>query len=649
MKRFFFVTLLFVFSLPALAQTDVILPADNLVVDGIPPIPKFIADAVGRYTEFRSASFLSWHPTKHEMLISTRFGDTPQIHSIKMPGGARTQLTFFPDRVGGARYNPKRDDYFIFSKDVGGGEWYQIYRYDNATGAITLLSDGGKSQNSLGVWSNGADRIAYNSTRRNGKDRDLWVMDPLDPKSDRLLAQFEGGGWGVADWSPDDRLLLVAEFLSINESYLWLIEVATGSKALLTPKGGKEQIAYSGAEFSADGKGIYLTTDMNSEFQRLAYFDLTTKKYEFLTDHIKWDVENFELSPDGKTIAFITNEDGVGILRLLDVASGKELPAPKLPTAVIGGLSWHPQLGSLAFTLSTAKSPSDVYSLDVKTGTVERWTHSETGGLNTENFPEAQLIKWKTFDGKMISGFLYRPPSRFTGKRPVIVSIHGGPESQARPGFLARSNYYLNEMGIVLIYPNIRGSSGYGKTFLKLDNGFKREDSYKDLAALLDWIKQQPDLDGDRILVTGGSYGGHATLAVATFYGDKMRCAVDVVGMSNLVTFLENTESYRRDLRRAEYGDERDPKMRAFLQKIAPLNHAEKIKKPLFVIQGKNDPRVPWTESEQIVSTLKKGNIPVWYLLANDEGHGFAKKKNQDYQFYATVMFIQKFLVNASL
>lgn len=649
MKKFLFTfSILLCLTFSVVGQTSTILPADNLVVDGIPPIPKTIADAVGRYTEFRSASFLSWHPTKREMLISTRFADTPQIHSIKMPGGARTQLTFFPDRVGGARYNPKRDDYFIFSKDVGGGEWYQNYRYDLATGVITLLSDGGKSQNSLGVWSNGADHIAYNSTRRNGKDRDLWVMDPLDPTSDRLLAQFEGGGWGVADWSPDDRQLIVTEYLSINETYLWLVDVATSSKTLLTPKGGKEQIAYGGAEFSADGKGIYLTTDMNSEFQRLAYFDLTTKEYKFLTDHIKWDVDNFELSPDGKTIAFVTNEDGVGVLRLLDVESGKELSTPKLPTGVIGGLSWHPQLGSLAFTLSTAKSPSDVYSLDVKTGTVERWTYSETGGLNTENFPEAQLIKWKTFDGKMISGFLYRPPSRFTGKRPVIVSIHGGPESQARPGFLARSNYYLNEMGIVLIYPNIRGSSGYGKTFLKLDNGFKREDSYKDLVALLDWIKQQPDLDGDRIMVAGGSYGGHATLAVATFYSDKIRCAVDVVGMSNLVTFLENTESYRRDLRRVEYGDERDPKMHAFLQKIAPLNNAEKIKKPLFVVQGKNDPRVPWTESEQIVNTLKKGNIPVWYLLANDEGHGFAKKKNQDYQFYATVMFIQKFLLDVS-
>jgi dipeptidyl aminopeptidase/acylaminoacyl peptidase len=245
----------------------------------------------------------------------------------------------------------------------------------------------------------------------------------------------------------------------------------------------------------------------------------------------------------------------------------------------------------------------------------------------------------------MISGFLLRPPAAFSGKRPVIVNIHGGPESQARPGFLGRNNFYLNELGIAMIYPNIRGSSGYGKTFLKLDNGFKREDSYKDIAALLDWIKAQPDLDGERIMVTGGSYGGHMTLAVAAHYSDKIRCAVDVVGMSNLVTFLENTEDYRRDLRRAEYGDERDPEMREFMEKIAAMNNLDKLNKPLFVIQGKNDPRVPASESEQIVAALKKRGVPVWYLLATDEGHGFAKKKNQDFQFYATVMFIKNYLL----
>jgi dipeptidyl aminopeptidase/acylaminoacyl peptidase len=246
----------------------------------------------------------------------------------------------------------------------------------------------------------------------------------------------------------------------------------------------------------------------------------------------------------------------------------------------------------------------------------------------------------------MISGFLYRPPAKFTGKRPVIVNIHGGPEGQSFPGFLGRNNYYLNEMGIAIIFPNIRGSTGYGKSFLMLDNGMKREDSYKDLAALLDWIKQQPEFDGDRIMVTGGSYGGHSTLAVSTFYSDKIRCSVDIVGMSNLVTFLERTESYRRDLRRAEYGDEREPKMRAYLEKIAPMNHVDQIKKPMFVVAGKNDPRVPVSEANQIVEALKKNKTPAWYLIGNDEGHGFSKKKNQDFQFYATVMFMREYLLN---
>ena len=256
------------------------------------------------------------------------------------------------------------------------------------------------------------------------------------------------------------------------------------------------------------------------------------------------------------------------------------------------------------------------------------------------------MVRWKSFDGRTISGFLYRPPAKFTGKRPVIINIHGGPESQFRPSFLGRYNYYLNELGVAVLFPNVRGSTGYGKTFTKLDNGFRREDSVKDIGALLDWIATQPELDTDKILVTGGSYGGYMSLAVATKYSDKIKAAIDIVGISNFVTFLENTEGYRRDLRRVEYGDERDAKMREFLQKISPTNNADNIKVPLFVIHGKNDPRVPLIEAEQIVKTVRKNEVPVWYLMAKDEGHGFSKKKNIDFQFYSTVMFIKEFLIN---
>ncbi len=626
------------------AQNNTIVPGDNLVVEGIPAIPASIAADVARYTEFRSASISSWHPTRREMLISTRFGDTNQVHQVKMPGGARTQLTFSQERSGGASYRPKTGEYFVFNKDVGGNEFFQYYRYNLADGAITLLTDG-KSRNTGWNWSNKGDRAVYTSTRRNGRDNDLYIINPSDPKSDRLLLQLEGGGWGVSDWSPDDGKLLLGEFISANETYGWIVDVATGTKTLLTPKGGSEKVAYGGPRFSNDGRGVYITTDKDSEFTRLAYIDLATRQHTYLTDHIKWDVDSLQLSPDGKTIAFVTNEEGVGRLRLLDTASRKEKPAPKLPVGIVSGVRWHDNGRDLGFNLSSARLATDVFSLDVRTGKVDRWTESETGGLNTTNFSEAELVRWKSFDGRDISGFLYMPPARFSGPRPVIINIHGGPEGQSRPTFLGRSNYYLNELGAAMIYPNVRGSSGFGKTFLKLDNGFLREDTYKDIGALLDWIATQPRLDSKRVLVTGGSYGGHMAFAIATLYNDRISASLPVVGISNLVSFLERTESYRRDLRRMEYGDERDPKMREFMTRTAPLNHAAKIKKPIFVVQGGNDPRVPLNEAEQMVKTVRENKGPVWYLMAKDEGHGFNKKKNQDFQFYATVMFMREYLM----
>jgi dipeptidyl aminopeptidase/acylaminoacyl peptidase len=628
-------------------QPAIIRPADNLVVENIPAIPASIAEKANQYNEFRTANFGDWDPVRREMLLITRFADVPQIHQMKMPGGARTQLTFFPDRTGGPRFGPN-DSYFIFSKDIGGGEWYQFYRYDLPGGAVTLLTDG-KSRNLGAQFAHHDNRFAYNSTRRTGQDTDIWVMDATDPRTDHMLLQLQGGGWTVLDWSPDNKKLLVHEEVSATESYLWLADVSSGEKTLITPKTG-QKIAYDDAVFSKDGKGLYVTTDRDSEFLRLAYLDLATMKPVYLTSDIKWDVSAFDLSEDGKTLAFVTNEDGISKLYLLTTGTGKYRPVAGVPVGVIGGLRFHKNSHDLAFSVSSARAPSDVYSVDITTGKIDRWTFSETGGLNTATFAEPKLIKWQTFDGKTLSGFLYSPdPKKFPGKRPVIVNIHGGPEGQSRPGFRGRDNYYMTELGVAMIFPNVRGSTGYGKTFLELDNGMHRDDTYKDIGALLDWIKQSPDLDGDKIMITGGSYGGHMTWAVATFYSDKICCSLPVVGMSNLVTLLEHTEAYRRDLRRVEYGDERDPKMREYLEKIAPLNNSEKIRKPVFAVVGKNDPRVPWTESRQMLDKLKNSGVTTWFLMANDEGHGYAKKKNQDFLFYATVMFVRQFLLGENL
>ncbi|MCI0744908.1 MAG: S9 family peptidase [Verrucomicrobia subdivision 3 bacterium] len=621
---------------------------ENLVVDGIPPIRAELQADAGRYLEFRAAVFNSWHPQKRELLITTRFADSMQLHHVKMPGGARKQLTFLPEPVRGGSFRPGTGDFIVFSQDVGGGEFFQFYRSEPENGKVTLLTDG-KSRNTGANWSESGKWIAYTSTRRNGKDNDIYLMNPGESgdasAKSQMLLQVEGGGWSVQDWSPDESKLIVAEYISINESRLYLVDVEKKTKEFLTPK-TEEKVSYSQAQFAKDGRSVFITTDKDSEFQRLTRFDLATRQFTVLTKDIAWDVDEFDLSKDGRTIAFITNEDGVGVLHLLDTRSGKELKVPKLPLGVPSNLSWHENSRDLAFNLTSAKSPYDVYSLDVKAGKVERWTDSETGGLDTGGFVEPELIKLKSFDGTPISAFVYRPdPAKFPGKRPFMVNIHGGPEGQSRPGFQARNNYYLNEMGVGIVYPNVRGSSGYGKTYLTLDNGYKREDSVKDIGAILEWAKKDAGIDAQKIAVIGGSYGGYMVLASMTHFADDIKCGVDVVGISNFLTFLKNTQDYRRDLRRVEYGDERDEKMREFLEKISPMTSVKKIKDPLLVVQGKNDPRVPVTESEQMVKAIRDHGGVVWYLMAKDEGHGFAKKRNNDFQFLATILFFKEHLV----
>jgi dipeptidyl aminopeptidase/acylaminoacyl peptidase len=619
-------------------------PGSNLIAEGIPAVPGSLVQEVRRYTEFRSAGFAGWHPKKLEMLIGTRFGNTAQIHQVTAPLGMRRQLTFFEEPVVAAGIDRIKGDFFLFTRDQGGSEFSQLYRYDFADGRTTLLSDGGRSQNGGVAWSKKGDVIVYGSTRRNGADRDLYIMNPRDPKSERLLLQLTGGGWGVVDWSPDGRTLIINEYISVNESHLWTVDIATGTKAEFTPRSEKG-VAYSDAAVSSDGKGVFLTTDKDFEFSRLAYMDLASRKIEYLTTAIPHDVSGFSMNEERTKMTFVANEDGLSQVYLMDVATRKYQPLTSLPRGMIGGGSWHRDGRHIAFGIGSVKASSDVHVLDLETGQVVRWTDSELGGVVASELSDAELIKWKSFDGLVISGFYVRPAAKFTGKRPVIINIHGGPEGQALPNFQGRTNYLLNELGIATIYPNVRGSTGFGKTFVALDNGFKREDSVKDIGALLDWIATRPELDKDRVMITGGSYGGYMTLACAILYNDRIRCSLDVVGISNFVTFLQNTESYRRDLRRVEYGDEREPAMREFMLRTAPTTNAAKITKPIFIVQGANDPRVPRTEAVQMVETVRKNGTKVWYLEAKDEGHGFRKKGNADFQFYATVLFIREHLL----
>jgi dipeptidyl aminopeptidase/acylaminoacyl peptidase len=629
-----------------------IAPNASLHAEGVPPIPAALARQAALYTEFRPRSVASWHPLRHELLVAMRATNTTQLHRVRAPLGELTRVTDFAEPVRSGLWLPAKPEVLVFARDTGGNEQGQIYRLEPGTAQPVLLTDATR-RHQLHSLNRARDRVLITSTDvdraagpREQPTLDISLLDPLAPERAKKIATLPGTGWSDFSFSFDDRRLAVVEFRSVTDATVWLIDLADGARQPVLPAAAEAQrkIAVSDVSFSRDGRGLYLATDRDGEFRRAAYLDLQTGSLAAFGP-LGADVEELALSRDGRTLAMVTNERGVGVLRLFDADTRRELARPQVPIGTVHGVQWHPDSRALAFNLNSAQSPGDVYVLDLAAGKVTRWTESKVEGLDAAAFRTPQPIAWKSFDQREIAGFIVRPPERFAGRRPVLVQIHGGPEAQARPGFIGRWNYYVSELGIALIEPNVRGSRGFGKTFVSLDNGMLREDAVKDIGALFDWIAAQPDLDAARVVVAGGSYGGYMSLAVATHYPERIAGTIDVVGIANFVSFLERTESYRRDLRRVEYGDERDPAMRAFLQRISPVANAAKIAKPLFVAHGRNDPRVPYTEAQQIVETVRKNGTPVWYLLAANEGHGFARKENVDYYFYATILFLQETLL----
>jgi dipeptidyl aminopeptidase/acylaminoacyl peptidase len=619
------------------AFADVPKPA-AIVADGSPPVPTELAAKSRPYMEFRSASFAGWNAADKSMLISTRFGDVAQLHRVAAPMMDRQQISFEVEPVRGS-WSPN-GDVLVANKDIGGNEFFQIYTLKN--GQLALLTDG-KSRNSFNGWNQDGSLIGYSSTRRNGADTDLYVMDPRNPKSDRMVAQVKGGGWGIADFLPDGKTAIVGNYISVTKTNMFSLDLASGT---MTPIGDHSKtIAYGGAQSTPDGT-LWVTSDEGSDFQRLGTLDPKTGVFTPRNPEKKWDVEEFKIAPDGSFIAYVVNEAGISRVRIIDLPSGTVRSVTGLPAGGAGAMDIAPW-GAIGLTYTSAKSPADAYSIDPKTLAVTRWTQSETGGLNAAVNVEPEFIEVKSFDKEPVSGFLYRPdPAKFPGKRPLIINIHGGPEGQSTPGFQGRRNYLLNELGIAIFYPNVRGSTGFGKRFVGLDNGpFKREDSVKDIKAFLDRLEADPALDKARFAVNGGSYGGYMCYASAIAYGPRLKGAYCVVAISNFVTFLENTQSYRRDLRRVEYGDERDPKQRAKLIEISPMTRVSELNIPLMIVTGGNDPRVPASEADQIVKAMRAKGSTVWHLLGQNEGHGFAKKENQDYEFWTGLMFWQKTLL----
>jgi dipeptidyl aminopeptidase/acylaminoacyl peptidase len=631
-------------AVPALAaETDPYRPP-AMQVEGVPAVPRDLMEQLRQYQSVRNANFRGWSPDGRGILIQTQFGNTMQLHRVYEPGGRREQMTFQEEPTDGTFLKGTPDGTLLLQQSSGGNENTQLLRYDRDEGRVLLLTDG-KSRHSVGPQSKDGSLLVISHNARNGRDMDIFRMDPRKPASPEKLMEVENELWNVTDISGDGKRLLMAKYVSINETYPAVFDLASKKRTPIPPPAGApNKVAFSELAFSPDGRTAYVACDARSEFQELAVVDLSSFEYtKWLTSDIPWNVDGIEVDDRTGVVAFTVNNDGASDLYVIEKGQRRKLDTP---LGIIESLEFNEDGSQLGFTLSRPNAPADVYSISLKDGQLTRWTFSEVGGLNSERFIIPERIQFKSFDERMIPSYVFKPKSASRNTpAPVLINIHGGPESQYRPFFTGFDQLLLNELNIAVIRPNVRGSDGYGKTYLQLDNAEKREDSVKDIGALLDWIAQQPDLDKDRVAVYGGSYGGYMVLASLTHFPDQIRAGIDVVGIANFVTFLKNTSEYRRDLRRAEYGDERDPEMLKVFERINPSNNAHRIRSALMVAHGKNDPRVPFSEAELIAPLVRKNGAPVWTVYAENEGHGFAKRDNRDYVTAVTAMFLSEFLL----
>lgn len=623
----------------ALAQTGATIATRQVgtaTLQNVPETPADVTAAVQRYQNYRAASFQDWLPDG-SILIATRFGATQQIHRVMQPGGARTQITFQSEPVAGAIAIPGTDR-FVFGRDTGGDEWFQLYATGLTGDPVQLTEPGTRNQSA--VFSPDGKRVAWSRATKGSAEYALYVADPADARSAKSVYR-QTGSISPDDISADPAQLLFTRSISNRESQLFLLDLASGKATQIAPQAGK--VLYTNARLARDARSVYAISTKGSDFGRLVQIDIASGKDTVLTPDLKWDVETFTLSDDDRLLAYSVNEDGFSSVVVRDFVTRRALPQPQLPRGVLQTMAFSPDKTKLAFDLSTATAAGDVWSWDVTGGTLARWTTSELGGLDPAKLAEPQLVRFKSFDGLSVAALVYRPAGIGADVRtPVIMDIHGGPEGQTRPSWNVGAQYFAGVLGATVILPNVRGSTGYGRRYADLDNAEKREDSVKDIGALLDWIATQPNLDKNRVAVYGQSYGGYMSLAVMTHDADRLVGGVERYGISDFASFLENTEAYRRDNRRAEYGDERDPKMQAVFKRIAPLANVAKITKPMLVMQGANDPRVPKSESDQVVAGIRANAVETWYVVFADEGHGFQKKPNNDLRREVETVFLRK-------
>jgi dipeptidyl aminopeptidase/acylaminoacyl peptidase len=608
-----------------------------------------------RYLTVRSAYGASLGPDGQVAFLTDTTG-VAQVWELAEPGAWPEQRTFYDEPVSFVSYSPTRSE-LVFGMDDGGNERLQLHRLD-ADGTVTDLTARPDAKHRWGGWSHDGEQFAFASNRRDESVFDVYVQE-RDATGDDADLVFEGDGWlTVGGWSPEDDRLILTEAHSSFDQDLYVLDIASGERSHLTPHDGS--VRYHSPQWSPDGDALYLVTDADSDTLELVRMDAETGETATVRDGGQWNVDGVAVDDDTGLLAYSRNVEGYTELTLGELDGPTEITEferPDLPGDVAGGVSFGPDGDRLAFSTSGRDVNTNVYVADVEmlrgaddthaaTAAIERWTHASTAGIPTETFVEPELIHYETFDGREIPAFFSVPDDAVedasdaddTGL-PVIVDIHGGPESQRRPSFAGLTQYFLSR-GYAVFEPNVRGSTGYGKAYTHLDDVQKRMDSVRDIEVAVDWLESQPVVDPDRIVAKGGSYGGFMVLAALTEYPDRWAAGVDSVGIANFVTFLENTGDWRRELREAEYGSLEED--REFLESISPINNIDRIEAPLFVLHGANDPRVPVGEAEQIAEQASEQGVPVEKLIFEDEGHGISKLENRIEAYTRVVDFLDE-------
>lgn len=533
---------------------------------------------------------------------------------------------------------------FLFLEDQDGNENFQLFLYDIKSKKTSTVTEKG-SRSSNPFWKPDGEQILYKSNKRKSSEADLYIRNTLEPYNDKLLLENVTDEALIYDWDINSNCILLVKIISENIKQLFHYNITTGSLEEINPQ--KNNIAYSNALFLPEKNGYLIVSDEDSEFLQLRFYDLESKTSKNLTSNINWNIDELSLNKSKEYLVFTVNENGSSVLYRMNLKDFSYQKINAVAQGIINGLKINESGNKAAFNFYGSTFRRKVFSYDFKKERLDQYINKNASEKTEVNFVKAQKIMIPAIDANnrayQIPAFIYKPKKE--GKSPVYIDFHGGPEYQALSTFNKWYQYLVNELGIAVIVPNIRGSNGYGKTYMKADDILKRENAVKDVRVLLDWIAEQPDLDKNKVAVFGESYGGFMALSALASNSERIRCGIDVVGISNIVTYLEKTRDYRRDLRRSEFGDERNSEIRDYLLKISPVNNAQKINSPLFIVQGYNDPRVNFEESEKMLESLKKQKKAVWYLGAKNEGHGFHKSENIALQKNAEIAFLKKYLL----